>query len=137
MGRQAGGEFEVHEHCITSGPRANRGVRIVHSHPGGNEPHQHAETGPASYTIDKDEWFAATGLRGGGRKKFTKRPTGEQLPIVELEGWQRSFKVVVCDPPAEYIGEGPGIALPARMVLGFGMHVAAVEDRTTPPSKAA
>lgn len=73
--------LEVHEHCIISGPRAyTAGLnKVRHSHADGDRAHSHADTGPASYTIDKDEWAAATGLRGGGRKKFTKRASGEQL----------------------------------------------------------
>jgi hypothetical protein len=34
--------MEVHEHAIISGPRSHHsGAAIVHSHPGGDEPHQH------------------------------------------------------------------------------------------------
>jgi hypothetical protein len=123
--------FEVHAHAFVSGPRRNGGyygrdrhwlpTTFSHSHDGGDRPHQHPETGPATYTIDKDEWFKATGLRGGGRKTFTKRPTGEQFPIVELEDWQKSFEIVIGDPPAAYLGEGPGLAPAARMVLGHKM----------------
>jgi hypothetical protein len=116
--------YEVHEHCLISGPRAS-GIHyhLKHSHEGGNAPHQHSDTGPASFTIDKDEWFRATGLRGGGRKKFTKRPNGEQLPIRELANWQKIFDVVICDPPRPpgYSGEGPGVAPVRRMILTFGM----------------
>src|SRR5690242_4202061 len=106
--------LEVHKHSIISGPRSRwSGAEIVHSHEGGDTRHQHPDCGPASYVIDKDEWLAATGLKGGGRKKFTARPTGEQLPIRELEGWQKSFEIIVCNPPhprgwtAEKDGEGP------------------------------
>ncbi|HEU4366777.1 MAG TPA: hypothetical protein VFV05_00955, partial [Methylomirabilota bacterium] len=108
------------------GPRANWFGRnsFVHSHEGGDKPHKHEHTGPACYTIDKDDWFRATGLRGGGRKKFTARPTGEQFPVKELEDWQKSFEVVVCDPPGHYTGEGPGIAPAVRMQLALGMSCA-------------
>lgn len=77
--------LEVHRHVFISGPRA--GQTIVHSHEGGHSDpsgagaHTHPDTGPARFTIDADEWARATGLKGGGKKKFTKRATGEQLPI--------------------------------------------------------
>jgi hypothetical protein len=133
--------FEVHEHIFISGPRAN-GVFIQatqkttshcsHSHAGGSAPHKHPDTGPASYTIDKDDWSRATGMLGGGRKKFTKQPTGEQLPIADLEDWQKSFEIVVCPPPKEFRGTGAGMAAAIRMILGFGMTVAAVRDGRKP-----
>lgn len=138
-------KLEVHEHVFVSGPRSN-GLFIQktqkttshfsHSHEGGDVPHQHPDTGPAAYTIDKDEWLRATGLRGGGRKKFTAKPSGEQFPIVELEDWQKSFEIVVHEPGPSPIQdprlppEGPGIAPAVRMILGFGMTVAAVRDGT-------
>jgi hypothetical protein len=115
-------KLEVHEHSYTSGPRANRpGSKFSHSHEGGDVPHQHPATGPGCYTIDKDAWFRATGLCGGGRKKFTAKATGECLPIRELEDWQKSFVVVVGPPTPERMGAGPDVALPARMILSFGM----------------
>lgn len=120
--------YEVHEHSFISGPRANRGMHLVHSHEGGGKPHQHEPTGPACYTIDKDEWKARTGLKGGGRKVFAKAPSGEQLPVVELEDWQKSFEVIVDESAARMCAEqsvgGAGIAPAARMVLGFKMAVA-------------
>ena len=97
----------------------------------GGVPHQHPDTGPACYTIDKDEWVRDTGLRGGGRKKFTKVPTGEQFPIVELEEWQKSFEIIYGPPPKgpQYENAtGPGIALPLRLVKGFGMTISAVKS---------
>lgn len=115
--------FEVHEHSYVSGPNANRGKQLVHSHEGGSEPHGHQHTGPASYTIDKDEWFAATGLRGGSRKEFTKAPKGEQLPIVALEDWQTSFEIHHGEPPPGWQGTGGGHATAARMVLGSRMTI--------------
>ena len=127
--------FEIHEHCFVRGPRSRGGYdrkgnwqtgKFSHSHEGGDVPHQHPDTGPAAYTIDKDEWSRKTGLRGGGRKKFTVKPTGEQMPIIELEDWQKSFEIHVAPPPPGHQGEGPGIALPMRMVLGFGMKVSKV-----------
>jgi hypothetical protein len=72
-------KFEVHTHALFG--RGGSVRTITHSHVGGDTPHLHDGSGPASYTIDKDEWFALTGLRGGGRKKFTVKPTGEQLPL--------------------------------------------------------
>jgi hypothetical protein len=125
--------LEVHEHSFVSGPRAHGGcpskggkwlpTKFSHSHEGGSAPHQHPQTGPASYTIDKDQWYRATGFKGGGRKTFTRRPTGEQLPIVDLEDWQKSFEVIVGAPTPEF-GTGPGLAPAARMILGHKMTCA-------------
>lgn len=129
--------LEVHEHCIISGPRSRwSGAKIVHSHEGGDARHQHPDCGPASFVIDKDEWFATTGLRGGGRKKFTARPTGEQLPIAELADWQKSFEIIVCASPANLRGPdnefnggaGPGISPAMRMILACDMECTAVRD---------
>ncbi|HXI17793.1 MAG TPA: hypothetical protein VNM48_15640 [Chloroflexota bacterium] len=86
--------LEVHTHSYIAGSRSGK---VDHSHADGSRRHQHAATGPAKYTIDKDEWYATTGYKGGGRRKFTKNPVGPQLPLVELEAWQQSFKVVFCD----------------------------------------
>lgn len=117
--------LEVHEHCFIRGPRscfAGTSIgRLVHSHEGGDIPHQHPDTGPASYTIDKDDWLRTTGLRGGGRKKFTTKPIGEQFARIELEKWQTEFEVIVWPPPPDFKGQGAGIAPAARMVLAFGM----------------
>mgnify|MGYP001615278732 CR=1 FL=1 len=129
--------LEVHSHVFVSGPRAN-GMFIrseqkttsefSHSHEGGDVPHSHPDTGPACYTIDKDDWMRATGMRGGGRKKFTDNPTGLQLPIVELEKWQTEFEIHISDPPPDFEGQGAGIAPAARMCLAFGMKVASITD---------
>lgn len=139
MAKKQNGSFEVHTHHFISGPRANGGCysptgtwmlsKFSHSHEGGDKPHQHPQTGPAAYTIDKDDWFRSTGLRGGGRKKFTVKPSGEQMPIRELEDWQKSFEIIVCDPPKDYIGEGPGIGPAARMTLTFRMSAHVVDQR--------
>lgn len=136
--------FEVHTHTFVSGPRAN-GIFIRsrqettstfhHSHEGGSVPHRHPDTGPASFTIDKDEWARRTGLRGGGRKTYTAAPTGEQLPIEALEDWQTSFKVIVCKPTPRAWGPGPGVALPLRLVLGFGMTYTVTDGRTPAPRR--
>lgn len=83
--------LEMHEHWNLR----RAGANVNHSHEGGNKPHQHEGYGPASYTIDKDEWRRATGLRGGGRKAFTGQPRGPQMPVQDLEDWQKSFEVVV------------------------------------------
>lgn len=127
------GTLEMHEHSQISGPghnisRNGRLPHINHSHQGGDKPHQHEHHGPASYTIDKDEWFAATGLRGGGRKVFTAAPTGPQLPIVELADWQKSFEVIVDEESCARFREeqggtvtGAGVGPAARMVLGAKM----------------
>jgi hypothetical protein len=110
--------FEVHEHSFISGPRRGR---ISHSHEGGNAWHEHPDTGPASYTIDKDDWFKATGLRGGGRKKFTPKPTGEQLPTIPRIG--DFFRVVIMDPPCPpgHKGEGGAMVATARIAAKFRM----------------
>lgn len=120
--------YEVHEHCFVSGPRANRpGYSFDHSHPGGSVPHQHPNTGPACFTIDRDEWRRRTGRDGGGRKVFTKTPTGERLPVLELEPWQKSFDVIIDEESLQRFraerphAEGPGEAPAMRMVLGFRM----------------
>lgn len=113
------GALEVHEHSFVSGPRAARiGSHVSHSHAGGGRPHSHPNTGPCTYTIDKDDWLRATGLRGGGRKKFTATPEGEQLQLVERE--PKSFEVIICAPTPGN-ASGPGVAPIARMVLGSRM----------------
>lgn len=124
--------LELHTHSFTSGPRSRGSyangfvTKFSHSHADGHRAHCHADTGPSSYTIDKDDWFRSTGLRGGGRKTFTVNPKGEQFPIEELEDWQKSFQVIICNPtPSKgqpgYMGDGPGEALPLRLMLGFGI----------------
>jgi hypothetical protein len=130
--KQASVRLEVHEHCFIHGARARHvGSKLVHSHAGGDVPHKHPDTGPGSYTIDKDEWARVTGLKGGGRKRFTPRPSGEQFPNVELEDWQKSFEIIVCSPPPRFDGfEGPDIAPAVRMILAFGMTVSAVRPGT-------
>lgn len=131
------GRLEVHEHSFVSGPRSGGHYennawhtgKFSHSHEGGDKPHCHENTGPSSYVIDKDDWFRATGLRGGGRKKFTAKPSGEQMPIRELEDWQKSFRVIVCDRMPDQKGDGPGIALPMRMMKQFKMTAQFVDGR--------
>jgi hypothetical protein len=124
--------LEVHQHIFITGKRANglfnpatqkTTAHFSHSHEGGDIPHTHPHTGPASYTIDKDEWFRSTGLRGGGRKKFTPKPAGEQMLFTERTVEENSFEIIVGPPPKDQQGEGPGMALPMRMILGFGMTV--------------
>ena len=129
--------LEVHEHCIISGPRACQSWRnrIVHSHEGGDEPHSHLDMGPASYTIDKDDWARATGMKGGGCKRFTDAPSGEQFPIKELEQWQTEFEVHISYPPPEFKGEGAGIAPIARMMLAAKMNIVSITDHR--PKKSA
>jgi hypothetical protein len=131
--------LQVHSHSYVTGPRSHGGCYLAdgqwhsstfsHSHPGGDHPHEHPDTGPASYVIDKDEWFRATGLPGGGRKKFTTKPTGERLRYLPRR--PATFEIVVCDPPKDYLGEGPGLAPAARLVLGFKMRPPRVIDRRT------
>jgi hypothetical protein len=127
--------LEEHEHCFIRGRSQYAGTargRLVHSHTGGDRPHKHPDTGPASYTIDADEWARSTGLRGGGRKKFTQTPTGDQFPIVELEEWQRSFDIVVLASPEHLGGQGPGLALPLRLILANKLTVNSVTDGDSP-----
>lgn len=122
-------KLEVHEHSYIAGPR--RGG-FSHSHEGGDKPHEHVEgaveTGPGCYTIDKDEWYARTGMRGGGRKKFTVKPTGVQIPLIAREPSKiRVF--IVGDGGASVAGggSGPGLAVVDRMVLAFGAEVESFE----------
>lgn len=118
-------QFEVHEHTVLSS-RMSPAPKVRHSHAGGDVPHQHPNTGPATYDIDGEAWFRSTGQRRRGKKTFTTKPKGEQLPIVELEEWQKSFEIVICDPmPGKgepgYVGEGPGVLLPMRIHHTFKM----------------
>lgn len=64
-------DFEVHEHANL------RGGSVTHSHE--HTARAHAGHGPARLTIDRNQWAAQTGLRGGGTKHFTKRATGPQF----------------------------------------------------------
>lgn len=127
--------LEVHEHCFVRGPRATASysngfvTKFSHSHADGNRAHGHPDTGPAAFTIDKDDWYRRTGLRGGGRKTFTVKPTGEQFPIEELTEAEKTFTVIVGNPTPREWGTGPGIALPLRMVLGFGMRCVVKDGR--------
>jgi hypothetical protein len=132
-------KLEVHEHCYITGPNSrfagHARSRLVHAHEGGDQPHEHVDathrTGPGSYTIDKDEWHARTGLRGGGRKRFVTKPTGEQMPFVAREP-SRIDIVIHGDGGAAAArgGQGPGLAVVDRMVLGFKARVHSV---TTDP----
>lgn len=123
------GRYQMHEHSYVRGPRSNNtGTRnFSHSHEGGDVPHEHEDTGPSCYTIDKDDWYRRTGLRGGGRKKYTVKPNGEQLALVAIDPADLEFDVVYCvDAMAKFrewdpksTGGGDGAA--ARMELAFGM----------------
>lgn len=124
------GALEVHRHTFVSGPRADRmDATFSHSHEGGSRTHRHPETGPATYTIDQDEWFRETGWRGGGRKAFTAQPTGRQLPWIEPTAQEKTFEVIVAGPPTPELGNGPGIALPMRLMLQFGLTPIVRGDR--------
>lgn len=119
------GKLEVHEHSYITGPNARiSGRKLVHSHEGGDQPHEHEHTGPGSYTIDKDAWFRATGLKGGGRKKFTAKPTGEQLTVRVVAA--PTFEVIVLD--SAITTGGPGIAPIARLEQACGARVSAVRS---------
>jgi hypothetical protein len=116
--------LEVHAHAYINGPNACREGRrnFRHSHADGNYGdgrHKHPDTGPALFDIDADEWAAATGLKGGGRKSFTDAPTGPQLDRVDLEDWQRTFTVVVHPSAKERAGGGSAVA---RIALAFDME---------------
>lgn len=91
--------LEVHTHSYVSGPNANKSwlSKVEHSHEGADIPHTHPDTGPGAYTIDKDEWAARTGLKGGGRKKFTAKPTGPQLDYIERPAHENTFRVIFMD----------------------------------------
>jgi len=129
--------LEVHTHSFVSGPRAGGHYErnqwhtgtFSHSHAGGDVGHEHPHTGPSCYVIDKDDWYRSTGLRGGGRKKFTVKPTGEQFPIVDLQEWQRTFAVILGQPTPPEWGNGPGLALPLRMVRAFKMRCVVKDGR--------
>lgn len=134
-------KLEVHEHCFIRGPRANGwAYKFEHSHDGGDAPHTHPDTGPSSYTIDKDEWLARTGLRGGGRKKFAAKPSGEQFEVMTSRtAEEQTFEVIVCDPPkgAQFEGaEGGGHHAAMNMVLSFGLHAKVIDGRS-PDAKGA
>lgn len=112
-------DLEVHEHTVLNSQRSPA-PRIVHSHEGGSTPHQHLSTGPATY-----------GKVGNG--KPDEKPRGPQLPRVELEDWQKSFEIIVCNPsPSKgqpgYIGEGPGLLPAERLVNTYRMTISAVRD---------
>lgn len=117
--------LEVHEHSFISGPRSNRGLKLRHSHEGGHVPHSHPETGPAAYTIDKDDWYRATGMDGGGRKEFTHAPTGEQFEFIPRTAEETTFEVIGFDPPSIPPGfsdaSGGGIPAMFRMIQAFRM----------------
>lgn len=94
--------LEVHTHSYLGNDWSMRSRNpnkpdIEHAHEGGDRPHLHPDCGPATYTIDKDAWAAATGLKGGGRKKFTAAPTGPQLPLVERPPQDNTFQVIFVD----------------------------------------
>jgi hypothetical protein len=133
--------LEVHAHTFVSGPRAN-GMFIQatqkttsefnHSHEGGEIPHDHPDTGPSCYTIDKDQWAAMTGgLLGGGRKKFTPEPTGEQMPMRARTPEENTFEIHYCDPPADWNPKfsGGGFYAAARMVQAFRMRPVVIDHR--------
>ena len=124
--------LEVHEHCYLAGPHANgRDYKFAHSHEGGEGPHYHddgtSRTGPAARTIDRDAWLRVTGMRGGGRKVFTPRPTGAQLPTVPTEP-SRIDVVIIGDGGASIAkgGTGGGSVTLARLCLGSDVIVGSV-----------
>ena len=75
LGKDAGG-YETHDHSFISGSRSGH---VKHSHDGPLY-HEHPNTGPGAYTVDRDEWSEQTGgIKGGGKKHFTANPSGEQF----------------------------------------------------------
>ena len=103
--------LEMHEHHFITGPLALTGAsKFAHSHDGGEVPHEHhndaGRTGPAARTIDKDEWFAATGLRGGGRKKFTAAPSGPQFAMRRTEA--PKIEIIIVGDGGASIAHGCG-----------------------------
>ncbi len=111
--------FQMHEHCVLNS-RWSPTPRIVHSHEGGERPHQHPDCGPAFYGHLRQ------------RDTFSAKPKGEQRPWLDLEDWQTSFEIHVVGPPSPkkgqpgYIGEGPGLLPVQRMVRGFKMRVSRI-----------
>lgn len=137
-------KLEVHEHYIISGPNAHKTWlnKFSHSHEGGDKPHEHDDgvhrTGPGAYTIDKDDWFLRTGLRGGGRKKFTKKAAGQQMPLVHIEPPRIDIVIVGDGGVAAARGaSGPGLDPVHRMQLAMKAKVASVTHFPDPSSKVA
>jgi hypothetical protein len=113
-------KFQVHEHTVLNS-HFSPAPRVVHSHEGGEQPHQHPNCGPAFY--------------GYRVAKFSAKPKGEALPWVDLEGWQRSFEIhYMGASPSEgepgFIGNGPGTLPAERMIHGFKMRVSRIVDHT-------
>jgi len=114
--------YQVHVHSVLNSRRSPV-PKTVHSHEGGDQPHQHPNCGPAFYGYPRQT------------PKFSAKPKGEQRPWQDLEDWQKSFEIHVCDPlPAKgkpgYIGEGPGLLPVEVMVKGFKMRVSRIVDHT-------
>lgn len=67
-------------------------------------------------------------MAGGGRKRFTSKPEGEQLPRVDLEDWQKSFEVHHAEDPTGGLGDviGGGHFAAARVMLAFKMEAVVV-----------
>lgn len=127
--------FQVHEHSIVRGPRANGGCydrsgvwmpdRFTHAHAGGEQPHKHPDCGPAFY--------------GHKTYTFSAKPKGGQRPWQDLEDWERSFEVHYMGAAPKkgepgYIGEGPGTLPAERMIHGFKMRVSRIVDHSAKPS---
>jgi hypothetical protein len=64
--------LEVHEHASLT-----TGKTVRHSHE--NPMAAHKGRGPAAFDVCAECWRRSTGLKGGGQKRYTKRPTGVQL----------------------------------------------------------
>jgi hypothetical protein len=108
--------LEVHEHWIIKS-NISPSPRLIHSHFGGDAYHEHPGYGPGSYTIDKNEWLKKTGMAGERKKRFTAKPSGPQVPLIEVE--PTPFVVVMGPPSPPAWGSGPGISLPERISQSF------------------
>lgn len=116
--------YEVHEHSVLNS-RFSPSPRIVHSHEGGDVPHNHPNTGPSFY--------------GHGRRapKFTKKLSGEQLEYIERSEEENSFELIVTDSAminaTTPIGNTPieALGFPAahRMMDGFRLICIVRDER--------
>lgn len=80
---QRAGTLEVHTHHYLGRDWSMRSrdpnkPDIEHAHEGGDRPHLHPDCGPATYTIDKDVWAAAT------------RPTRGRAVATRWRGWNKA-----------------------------------------------
>lgn len=116
--------LRVHEHAFIGGPRAHRsgkgwpegmGPDLVHSHEGGDLPHSHPDTGPASFTL--------------GKPQMTARPNGDQLPYIKTDPKDLVFDVFVMD--SALVPDGHGQLRPIRPddEIGLPLQASLVERK--------